>query len=182
MSQPPSQPASAGDNATAAFLRMHIAYELNNVRSLVGFRTCCLLRGIRGVDGTRWAAQVLREPPLYDFLQDTRLACSAKKLQNIVRGLLAAHEKEEQRRIFQGETPASAARFSQHHEGQDAGHRGKCWLEAAESDASALQMAMCLAQVQMLLPMLWLGDRVPRAAKPIREEDLLTLLTLFAKR
>ena len=153
------------------YLRTHLAYELSNVRSAVGFRTCCLLRGTRGVDGTRWAAQVLQRPPFSVLLQDTRAACAGPVLQQVVRGLLTAHEEEEHRLIFAGEAAESAARFSQHHEGRHAGQSGKFWLEAAESAVSASQMAMCLALVQTLLPQLWLGDAVPRVAKLMRDGD-----------
>ena len=178
----PSSAASVGVDASAGYLRTHLAYELSNVRSVVGFRTCCLLRGIRGVDGTRWAAQVLQGPPFCDLLADTRAACATPILQQVVRGLHTAHEQEEQRRIFEGEAAVSAARFSQHHEGRHAGQSGKFWLDEVESASSAIQMAFCLALVQTLLPQLWLGDRAPRVAKPMQDADLMTLVTLFAQR
>ena len=171
----PSSAASAGGDFSAdgdgnalSFLRTHLSYAFSNLRSVVGFRAMSLLRGIRGVDGTRWARRILTSPSMSVHLLDTRAACAAPVLQHLVTGLISAHAEEERRLVLHGEAAAdSAARFSQHHDGRHAGQSGKWWLESAASADAAKQMAICVAHAQALLPQLWLGDGVPRLAQPI---------------
>ena len=135
----------------ASYLRKHIFYDACNVRSMVGWRTFAMLRGIRGVEGAAWGLGCLLQPSLCDVLEDTRLPAAAIMLQEIARFLLAQHELEEQRLVLAGAAPVLAAKFSQHHEGRRAGQSGRHWLLAAASVGGAHKFATGLAMATDVL-------------------------------
>ena len=112
---------AAGEPAAfLSYLRTHLAYDAVNARALAGWRAFAVLRGIRGVEGVRWATELLLQPPLDASLQDTRVAESAGVLQELVVALALAHSAEEQRLVCEGVKADVAAKFSQHHEGRPA--------------------------------------------------------------
>ena len=172
--------ASAGE--PAAYLRAHLTYDACNARQLAGFRAFAMLRGIRGRDGGLWGTEELLRPPLDAVLEDTRAAGNAAVLQEAALGLLRAHTAEETKRVFEGQTAESAAKFSQHKEGRHAGQSGKRWLQAAASAVEAQALASGLALAQTLLPQLWLGSEPGAEARPMPPNDVIALTSIFKAR